>query len=234
MKIKTNKTDAKTNKYLLIGIGVFIAVALLTATSLALGVNFTGFFKAFDKTVYPGTQYTRNITIRKFYNATVRFTKGNSTSYLKFDDNDSVIILKDAEENEILRLSGIEDGKSYVLINNSALASIAKVSVYNIEGYEDVVDHTPVVTTVGTKAYVTISLEVTQGPSSISGYITDDLTGELVSGVRVLAFEDEANPDNSTAITQSVSDEDGMYLLTFDLDDKKSFDIYVEDYYAVK
>jgi len=54
------------NKYVLIGIGVFSAIVLLGATSIALGVNFTGFFKAFDKTLSLGEYYEKNITVRKY------------------------------------------------------------------------------------------------------------------------------------------------------------------------
>lgn len=226
-------TKIITKKYLLIGIGVFAAIALLTVASFASGISFTGFFKAFDATLSPGEYYERNITLRMFYNASVRFKKGNSSSYLKFDSSESVIILKDAEGNEILRLIGIEDGYSYDLINNSALASIATVSVYNISGYEDVMEQTPVLSTVGTKAYITVSLEVAPIPASITGYIIDDLTGGFVGDVRVLAFENDANPDNTTALAQNVSGSDGKYLLTFDLNSSKALDVYVDGYYVV-
>lgn len=221
-----------TKKYLLAGIGVFAAITLLAVASFASGINFTGFFKAFDKTLSPGEYYERNITVRMFYNASVRFRKGNSTSYLKFDDNESVIILKDAEGNELIRMMGIENGYSYDLINNSALAAIATVSVYNISGYEDVVDHVPVLSTVGTKAYVTVSVEAAPTPAWISGYIIDDLTGAFVGDVKVLAFENDANPDNTTAVTESTSGSDGKYLLAFDLDSSKALDVYVDGYYV--
>ena len=171
--------------------------------------------------------------VRMFYNATVRFRKGNSTSYLKFDDSESVIVLKDAEGNELLRMTGIENGYSYDLINNSALASIATVSVYNISGYKDVVDQVPVLSTVGTKAYVTVSLEAAPTPSSISGYIIDDLTGVFVGGIRVLAFENDADPENTTAVTEDTSDSNGEYLLTVELDSSKALDVYVDGYYVV-
>ena len=233
MKMTTKIT---TKKYLLIGIGIFAAITLLAVASFASGIgsiDFTGFFKAFDATLSPGEDYERNITVRMYYNATVRFRKGNSTTYLKFDDSESVIVLKDAVGNEIIRMHGIENGYSYDLMNNSALAAIATVSAYNISGYEDVVDQVPVLSTVGTKAYVTVSLEEAPMPASISGYIIDDLTGAFVGEVRVLAFENDANPENTTAVTEGTSDNNGEYLLTFELDSSKALDVYAEGYYVV-
>ncbi len=231
--IKNNLITKKlTNRYVLAGIGVFAAITLLAVASFASGISFTGFFKAFDKTLAPGEYYERNITVRMFYNASVRFRKGNSTSYLKFDDNESVIVLKDAEGNELLRLVGIENGYSYDLINNSALAAIATVSVYNISGYEDVVDQVPVLSTVGTKAYVTVSLETAPTPAWINGYIIDDLTGAFVGDVRVLAFENDADSDNTTAVTEGTSNSNGEYLLTLELDSSKALDVYVDGYYV--
>lgn len=64
----------KLKKYLLIGL-LGITVILLAANSYSI----TGLFsKAFDKTLYPGEVYEKNITVRNFYNLTVRFQKEKS------------------------------------------------------------------------------------------------------------------------------------------------------------
>ena len=63
------------NKNIVAG-GALSIVALIATSSLASGVDFTGFFKAFDKTLAAGEQYEKNITVRKYYNVSVRFQKG--------------------------------------------------------------------------------------------------------------------------------------------------------------
>lgn len=222
-----------TKKYLIIGIGVFAAVALLAAASLAYGVSFTGFFKAFDKTLAPGEYYEKNITVRMFYNVSIRFQKQstNSSSYLGFDDSESMIVLEDSGGVEIARIVGVKNGRAYVKLTNYELSSVAKVSAYNISDYKDVVGQVvneSMLSFSGTSAYITV--KVSYPPAEIAGYVVDDMTGEYVNGVVVAAFEDGANPNTTVPIKQSLSDANGKYSFVFDISDSKALDVYVEGY----
>ncbi len=224
----------KTNKYLVIGIGVLTAIALIASVAVVSGINFTGFFKAFDKTLSPGEYYEKNITVRKFYNVSVRFQKEGSTGHLGFDDNESVVVLKDSGDAEILRHVGVENGRVYVKMTNYELASVASVSAYDISDYEDVADqpvNDSVLSFSGAKAYITVT--VNYGPAYIVGYVTDDLTGEYLDSVTVAAFEDSADPNVTAAIKQNVSDSSGNYVLEFELSSSKALDIYVDGYDVV-
>jgi hypothetical protein len=218
------------NRNVMVG-SVLAAAALIATSSLASGFSFTGFFKAFDKTLAPGEQYERNITVRKYYNVSIRFQKENSTSYLSFDDSDSVIVLKDAAGITIASVNGTKNGRAYVRMDNAQVASVAKVYAYNISSYADV-DGQPVNDTVlsfsGTTAYLTV--KVYYPLASIAGYVTDDLTGEAVNGVAVAAFSDGADVSTAMSIKQSVSDASGKYAMNFDLTDSKALDVYVEGY----
>lgn len=219
------------DRKILIGAGVFAAVALLAIASLAGGVSFGGFFKAFDKTLSPGEQYERNITVRKYYNVSIRFQKGNSTSYLAFDDNDSTIVLADSAGAEIARLTGVNNGRAYVRLSNYELAAVTSASAYNISDYSDVVGQ-PVNDTVlsfsGTSAYLTV--KVSYPAASITGYVVDDLTGDPVDGVTVAAFEDGADVNATSPLEYAASGADGRYAMTFELTDSEALDVYAEGY----
>jgi len=221
------------NRNVMVG-SVLAAAALIATSSLASGFSFTGFFKAFDKTLAPGEQYTHNITVRKYYNVSIRFQKENSTSYLSFDDSGSVIVLKDSAGNEVANATGVNNGRAYIKMDNIQVASVAKVYAYNISSYADV-DGQPVNDTMlsfsGTSAYITV--KVSYPPASIQGYVLDDLTDEPVGGVMVAAFSDSADVGTATAIKQSVSDANGKYAMSFDFADSKAFDVYVEGYDVV-
>jgi len=87
-------------KYVLFGLMGIVIISLAVSSYSITGL----FSKAFDKTLSPGEVYEKNITIRNFYNLTVRFQKENSTSsYLTFDSNETVVALKGVIGNEILR-----------------------------------------------------------------------------------------------------------------------------------
>jgi hypothetical protein len=212
-------------KYILLG-GIAVAVICLAASSYSI----TGLFnKAFDKTLYSGEHYEENITVRIYYNLTARFQKENSTSsYIYFDSNDTVIVLKDFDRNEIARNTGVVNGKMYFFLSTSTLNSIKTVSAYNLGEYMDVVDQPVNITYSGTDA--TIKVKVKYKPSTIAGYILDELTNQTVEGVEVLAFANLAKPDTAEPISQNVSDSSGRYLLSFQLDGSKALDIYVKDY----
>src|SRR3990172_7729433 len=138
---------------------VFAAVAA-TSVILAGTLATTGFFsKAFDKTLGPGEQYERNITVRQYYNLTVRFQKETSTtSYLSFDNNDTAIILKDVNGTEIARGTGVINAKMYFFMNSQALDSIATVTALNLGDYADVTDQPANKTFSGTTAYITVKV----------------------------------------------------------------------------
>jgi hypothetical protein len=218
------------NRNVMVG-SVLATAALVVTSSFASGFSFTGWFKAFDKTLAPGEQYERNVTVRKYYNISIRFQKENSTSYLSFDDNDSVIVLKDIAGNEVANATGVKNGRAYVKLDNAQVASVAKVFAYSISSYADV-DGQPVNDTVlsfsGTTAYLTVKVQYPL--ASIAGYVTDDLTGEAVGGVIVAAFSDSADVSAAMSIKQSVSDASGKYSMSFDLADSKAMDVYVEGY----
>ena len=221
-------------KHLLIGTGVFAAVVLLAAASIVYGISFTGFFKAFDVSLSPGEYYERNVTVRKFYNVSVRFQKENSTTSLSFDNNESVVVLKDSSGAEILSVTGVDNGRIYETLTNYELASIATVSAYNIGEYADIVDqpvNDTILSTTGTKAYITV--KVHYSPSVVTGYVFDDLTGVALGGIGIAAFENDADTSVSDAVEQHVSDVDGRYYMSFDLQSTKSLDVYVDGYDVV-
>lgn len=212
--------------------GSVLSMAALVATSsLASGVNFTGWFKAFDKTLAAGEQYLHNITVRKYYNVSVRFQKETSSSYLSFDDSGSAITLKDAAGGIIANATGVKNGRAYLTMSNVQLASVATVTATGLSSYADVVAqlvNETVLSFSGTSAYITV--KVRYPPASIAGFVSDDLTGAPVTGVAVAAFEDGADVNATSAVQQSISDPDGRYTMSFDLTDSKALDVYVGGY----
>lgn len=218
----------KLKKYLLIGL-LGITVILLAASSYSI----TGLFsKAFDKTLYPGEVYEKNITVRNFYNLTVRFQKENSTSsYLTFDSNDTVVVLKDMNGNEVARNTGLMNGKMYFSVSRLVLDSMKSVSAYNLGEYLDAANQPVNISFSSTTAYITV--KVRYKPSIISGYVIDELTSQAVEGVDVLAFANSANPNTDESIAQNVTDTSGRYLMNFQLSDSKALDIYVKDFDVV-
>jgi len=205
---------------------------LVIATIIALTVSsysLTGLFsKAFDKTLSPGEQYEKNITVRKYYNLTARFQKENSISYLGFDNNETTVILKDIDGKEIARASGAINGRLYFFLEKSQLDRIKIVSAYNMGSYQDVVDQAVNVTYSGVNAYVTV--KVSYKSAVISGYVLDELTNQTLEGIEVLAFSDNSDPIITEPILQNVSTSEGRYLLIFQLDSSKALDIYIKDY----
>ena len=161
------------------------------------------------------------------------FQKENSSSYLSFDDNDSLIVMRDAAGIEVANATGVKNGRAYIKLSNAQLASVASISATGISGYVDVVQ--PVNDTVlslsGTTAYLTV--KVRYPAASISGYVSDDLTGEAVAGIVVAAFDDGANTTTAAAITQATSGGDGRYAMGFDIADSRALDVYVAGYDAV-
>lgn len=141
---------------------IAIALAVAATVSIILVGTFatTGlFFKAFDKTLSPGEQYEKNITIRQYYNLTVRFQKEtSSTTYLTFDSNDTTIVLKDANGSELAKGTGVINAKMYFLMNKMTLDNISTVTAMNLGDYEDVIDQQVNKTFSGTTAYITVKV----------------------------------------------------------------------------
>lgn len=207
------------------GIVVSIVVVALVASQ---GYGITGlFYKAFDKSLSPGEYYERNITVRNYYNLSVRFQKEGSSGYLGFDDNSSVIELKSANGTVIKSATGVLNGRIYMLVSSDELSAISTASAYSIDEYADITGQSVAPTFSGTKAYITITVHYRT--AMIYGYITDELTGESVEA-QVHAFEDGADPNTATAVITNSSGADGRYQLSLDLNSSKAMDIYVKDY----
>jgi hypothetical protein len=214
---------------------IAIAVAAIATTSIILAGTFatTGFFfKAFDKTLSPGEQYERNVTVRQYYNLTVRFQKEtSSTTYLTFDSNDTTIVLKDASGNEIARGTGVINAKMYFLMTKPTLDSVMTVTAQNLGEYEDVTDQPVNKTFSGTTAYITVKVHnKPPAAASMFGTVTDELTGASVQGVTVAAFDDGADPVTADIVNSSVTNSAGRYSMQFQLNASKAFDVYVRDY----
>jgi hypothetical protein len=218
-----------------IGITAAFCICAMAVVYANASGAFTGlFFKAYDKTLSPGEQYERNITVRKYYNMSVRFQKEGSTSYLTFSDNGSVIVFKDAAGSEVVRLYGIKNGHSYLKVSKEQLDSISTVSAYNVSSYSDMSDQSVNQSSVsfsGTTAYVNVKVRF--GPASLSGYVFDDLTGDAVHDIVVAAFNDGANASIGQPLSQGLTDSGGKYSIGFDLGDDLALDVYVQGYDVV-
>ncbi len=214
---------------IIVGILIVAVVIVLFVFVLPIsGYGVSGFFsKAFDKSLSPGEQYERNITVRRYYNVSIRFQKENSSSYLGFNDNSSRIVLRDANGSIIKEATGVKNGRHYILMENSDISSIATASAFSIDDYADIVDQSVNVSYSGAKAYITMT--VTYGMASLSGYVVDDLTGEYVDGVHVYAFPDGSDPHIADAIMENVSIE-GKYTLALQLNSSMALDVYAKDY----
>ena len=216
-------------KWIFLATTLAVSCIILAVAMESYGI--TGMFdKAFSKTLTSGEQYERNITVRKFYNTTIRFKKTiNITTYLPFNGSDAVVILKGATGSEIVRLSGIENGKAYLVMDKRDLDVLSMVSVSGVADYEDVTDQLPIVSYSGTTAYITIILTQKVLPATIFGLVTDELTNQAVSGIELYAFSGGADPIASQPAVWNLTTESG-YILTFNTSQLGSYDVYVKDY----
>ena len=211
-------------KYLII-ISSILVVSILAVTSLSQ----TGLFsKAFSISLNPGEQAEKNITIRKYYNLTIRLQKENSTSYLSFDSPNSIITLKDSSGNEIASLFGLDNARSYLKLDRQVIDKISTVSATNLGSYKDVVDQQITPTFSGTTAYVTI--KVAYKGSSLSGYVIDDLTNENIPNISISVFSSGQDPNFSSPVNETKSDSDGRYYFNFSSSQGSSFEVYTKDY----
>jgi hypothetical protein len=215
-------------KYLIaavIGIALFASVAGLTLSQ-------TGFFsKAFSKTVQPNQIYEQNVSIRKFYNLTIRFRTSPSGSDLSFSDSDAVIVLKDFSGNEVFRAAGIVSGKNYSVQDKLDLDSIATADSSNIDGYANNLNQAVNVSYIGTKAYITIILSKASGNATVVGFIYDELTNQNLEGITISAFNSSLDPTVSVSTAASQTDANGIYNLILPADsDGTSYNFYISDY----
>ena len=224
-------TEEQTAK---MGVKTLVLCGVIAAAVVALGAfsyATTGqFTKVFSKTVVPGQTIESNITVRKFYNLTVRFRYSLNGSDLSFSDSDGTVVLRDMTGNEIAKAVGVVTGKIYTTIDRMNLDMIETVEAKNVGSYEDVTNQTPTITLSGTKAYLTVIVAKKQGNATLEGYVLDDLTNRPVDDVVVLAYDSNADPNTAIAVTQDTSVE-GRYSLGLAADaDGKTYDIYVENY----
>lgn len=215
-------------KYLIasiIGIALFSVVA-------GISLSQTGYFsKAFSKTVQPNQVYEQNVSIRKYYNLTIRFRTSPSGSDMTFSDADAVVVLKDAAGKEIFRANGISSGKNYSLQDKLDLDSITAVDSSNINGYADNLNQAVNVTYTGTKAYLTIILSKASGNATVMGFIYDELTNQNLEGITISAFNSSSDPLTSQYAAINLTDSNGSYALILPAgSDGQSYDFYISDY----
>jgi len=215
-------------RYIVISFLIISALSISFAYSTGITGNF---YKAFSKTVYPNDKIEQNITLRKYYNMTIRFRYSLDGSDLSFDDPDGTVILKDSNQ-EIDRVSGIKSGKIYSLKDKLQIDSIKSVELLNIEKY-DLNSSDVSITYYGTKAYLTILVVKKQGNATLQGYIIDDLTNQTLNGITIMAYDKNADINNTNPLDQSIS-ENGKYFLDLQADaDGREYDVYVKDYTVI-
>ncbi len=209
-----------------ITIGTVLFVLFAASNSSAI----TGmFYKSNTVTLSAGEQYENNMTIRKYYNMTVRFRKGNSTSDLTFSNNQSYVVLKDSNGVELLRIDEIKNGKMYLVMDRLDLEKVATVSAYSLGDYEDVIDQPANFSYTGTKAYLTVTVTIGYKPSQLSGFVLDELTQEPLDNIEIALFSKDADPALTEPLYRTAT-ESGRYSFNFSLQDTEYFDVYVKDY----
>ncbi len=210
------------------------------AILLVLAVHVSGiagqFSKAFTKTVYPNDAIQQNVTIRKFYNVTVKFQKLNSTSDITIRNSNTTIILEDVNGLELYRSAGMDGTYVSAVLEKLQLDKVKFLSAYNLNNslniYEDIVHQSVNITYSGTKATIVGKTnQISSGSASVTGYILDELTSQQLDGIDIFVFNLNSNPVNSNPIAQNTTDIDGRYFLSLTTNSLgKSFDFYVKDY----
>jgi len=218
----------QAKKYLIasiIGITVFAVIAVVSFSTTGL------FSKAFSKTVQPNQVYEQNVSIRKYFNLTIRFRTSPSGSDLTFSDSDALIVLKDISGNEIFRATGISSGKNYSLQDKLDLDSVVTADSTSINGYSDNFNQAVNVSYIGTKAYITIILAKAGGNATVTGFIYDELTNQNLQEITISAFNSSSDPTNSVSAATNQTDSKGIYALILPTDsDGQSYDFYISDY----
>jgi hypothetical protein len=211
-------------------------VLVLAASSLALTGAFT---KVTTKTFQIDDSIEQNITIRKYFNMTVKFRKYNSTSDLTIRNDNTTIILEDADYNEVKRMVGIDGQSVYSVVDKLDLDKIKYVSAFNINNsakrYEDVINQEVSMSYSGNKATIIVRVnEMTEGNATLSGYVNDELTDQYLEGIEILAFAAGNDPNSSSPVVQDTTDANGKYNLLIPINSsEKTYDIYIKDYSSV-
>lgn len=215
-----------------IAVSVFLTIVLLTAIYSS---GMTGYFsKAFSKTVYPNQVIEQNITVRKYFNLTVRFRTTPSGSDLSFDDSDGTVVLKDVNGNELYRKTGINSGKIYILADKLNVDAITTISSSNLDSYEDVANQTVNITFYGTKAYATVLVTKRQGNATLTGHVFDDLTQNSLQGINIVALDGGSDPAVDNPDAETITNVEGKYSMNLTATaDGSSYDVYVKDYNVV-
>jgi len=214
----------------------FIVVILgLSVSSLAL----TGMFsKVTTRTFQIDDSFEQNMTIRKYFNMTIKFRKFNSTSDLTIRNDNATIILKDANYKEIKRIVGMDGQAVYSTTDRLDLDKLKYASAFNLNNslkrYEDVTNQEVNVSYSGTRATIVIRVnEIIKGTAVLSGYVNDELIDQQLEGIELLAFAAGSDPAGSPVV-QSSTDANGKYVLSIPTDSQgKTYDIYVKDYALV-
>lgn len=198
---------------------------LVTVSSAVTGL----FYKVSTHPLKPGDVVEQNVTIKKFYNLTAKFQKYNSSSDLTIRNSNTTIIFKDANFSEIQRIVGMNGNAVSSVVEKLSLDKIKFVSAYNLNNsvntYEDLNNQPANLTYTALKATIIIKTNaLAEGDAVIFGYVSDELTGQAVSGVNL--FVNDGNilvAENSTV--------NGSYLLVFITNSAgKTFDLFVRDY----
>lgn len=215
-------------KILLICAVVFSLIVLMSVYSL----SYSGFLsKAFTKTIFPGESIEENITVRKFYNMTVRFRTSLNGSDLTFDDADANISTKHVNGSQIHFLTGIISGKVYSLTDKADIDGMSSITVRGLDKYDDVVDQPVNFSFIGTKAYLTVLVSKKTGNGTISGFVFDELTGQSIGNLGVFAFDSGSNVNSTEPVSSTLTNSVGRFLMSLYSDaDGKSYDVYVSDY----
>jgi len=214
-----------------------ILLIVLTAVSLIIlmsahSISSSGFlYKAFTKTIFPDQTVEQNITVRKFYNMTIRFRTSLNGSDLTFDDIDANITTKDFNGTQIHFLTGINGGKAYILTDKYDIDRMSTISVRGMDRYDDVVDQPVSFSFIGTKAYLTVLVSKRVGNGTVEGYVFDELTGQSVGNLGVLVFDSGSDVNTTLPISSTMTSSSGRFQISLQTDaDGKTYDVYVRDY----
>lgn len=217
------------NKKIFLAILVVIGLIALMAT---YSLSSTGMIsKAFTKSVLPGDNIVQNITVRKFYNMTVRFRTALNGSDLSFDDIDASITTKDFNGSQIHLLTGISGGKVYNLTDKADIDRMSSVSVIGLDKYDDVIDQPVSFSFIGTKAYLTVLVVKRSGNATLAGFVFDELTDQPVGNIGILAFDSGSDANSTLPVSETVTNSSGIYNFSLVSDaDGRSYDFYVTTY----
>lgn len=218
----------QAKKYL---IAAVVGVALFSIVA-GMSLSQTGYFsKAFSKTVQPNQVYVENVSIRKYFNLTIRFRTSPSGSDLTFSDPDAVVVLRDSSGSQIFSATGISNGKIYSTEDNLLLESIFAADSVKIDSYADNFNQSTSISYIGTKAYLTIILSKAGGNATVVGFVYDELTNRNLPGITITAMNSTLDPSIFPSAAANQTDSIGSYILAVPSgSDGQAYDFYISDY----